>query len=133
MNRLLDTIDSWIDSNGHGHNKASTRRPPPTRIRSNSCLGIDFETSGIRSLVWATGFRPDYSWLKLPIFDRKGKIRHQAGIVDAPGVYTLGLPFLRRRKSSFIHGADDDARELSQHLVAYLDQLAAPAALKIAV
>ena len=133
MNRLLDTIDSWIDSNGHGHSKASTRRPQPTRIRGNSCLGIDFETSGIRSVVWATGFRPDYSWLQLPVFDRKGKIRHQAGVVDAAGIYTIGLPFLRRRKSSFIHGVDDDARDLSQQLVAYLDQLAAPTALKLVV
>ena len=105
----------------------------PTRISAGSCLGIDFANSGIRSLVWATGFRPDYSWLNLPVFDRKGKLRHHGGVVDAPGVYTLGLPFLRRRKSSFIHGADDDARDLSQHLAAYLGQLAIPAALKLAV
>lgn len=71
--------------------------------------------------MWATGFRPDYSWLEVPAFDRKGNLAHDRGIVDAPGLYVLGLPYLRRRKSSFIHGAEDDVRELCAHLGRYLD------------
>jgi putative flavoprotein involved in K+ transport len=71
-------------------------------------------------LVWATGFRPDYRWLNVPVFDRRGRLRHEGGVVAAPGLYALGHPFLRRRKSSFIHGAEDDARELSSHLACYL-------------
>ena len=71
----------------------------------------------------ATGFQPDYSWLDLQVFDRKGRIRHDGGVVDSPGIYVTGLPFMRRRKSSFIHGAEDDARELSCHLGNYLDCL----------
>jgi putative flavoprotein involved in K+ transport len=74
----------------------------------------------VRTVLWATGFRPDFSWLALPVFDRKGRLRHSAGVVDAPGLYVLGLPFLRRRKSSFIHGAGDDVRELGAHLEAHL-------------
>jgi putative flavoprotein involved in K+ transport len=54
------------------------------------------------------------------VFDHKGRIRHHGGIVDYPGMYLLGAPLLRRRKSSFIHGAEDDARDLSRHLVSYL-------------
>jgi putative flavoprotein involved in K+ transport len=54
------------------------------------------------------------------VFDRKGHLRHSGGIVEAPGLYALGLNFMRRRKSSFIHGAEDDVRELGDHLVAYL-------------
>ena len=69
---------------------------------------------------WATGFRPDYSWLDVPVLDRKGHLRHDGGVVDAPGLYAIGLPFLRRRKSSFIHGAEDDARDLIDHLAGYL-------------
>ncbi len=71
--------------------------------------------------MWATGFRPDYSWLDVPVFDRKGNLKHDRGVVDAPGLYVLGLPYLRRRKSSFMHGAEDDVRELGVHLGAYLD------------
>jgi putative flavoprotein involved in K+ transport len=84
-------------------------------------LTIDLEGGGIRSIVWATGFRPDLSWLEVPVLDRKGRIRHEGGVVAAPGMYVLGLTFLRRRKSSFIHGAEDDARDLAAHLASYLD------------
>jgi putative flavoprotein involved in K+ transport len=72
--------------------------------------------------VWATGYRPDYSWLALPIVDEKGHLRHEGGVViDAPGVYALGLPLLRRRKSTFICGAEDDARDVVAHLAGFLD------------
>jgi putative flavoprotein involved in K+ transport len=69
----------------------------------------------------------------VPVLDRKGQLRHQGGIVDAPGLYALGLPFLRRRKSSFLHGAEDDAQALSLHLANYLDQIAVPAVARMAV
>ena len=72
-------------------------------------------------LLWATGFKPDYGWLEVPVLDRKGGLRHEGGVADAPGMYVMGLPFLRRRKSSFIHGAEDDARALAAHLAGYLD------------
>jgi putative flavoprotein involved in K+ transport len=81
---------------------------------------LDFANGGIRSIVWATGFRPDYHWLHVPVVDRKGHLRHDGGVVDAPGLYAIGLPVLRRRKSSFIHGAEDDARELIDHLAGFL-------------
>jgi putative flavoprotein involved in K+ transport len=80
-------------------------------------------TSGeIRSVIWATGFRPDYSWLGVPVFDRKGMVRHDAGVVtDAPGLYLLGTTFLRRRRSSFISGAGPDTADLAAHLHQHLD------------
>ena len=61
------------------------------------------------------------------MLDRKGHIRHDAGVVDSPGVYVIGLTFFRKRKSSFIQGAEEDARELTNHLAGFLDQQA-PAA-----
>ena len=82
----------------------------------NPSLLMDLEGNDIRTVIWATGFRPDYSWLDVPVLDRKGRIRHEGGVVDAPGMYVLGLPMLRRRKSSFIHGIEDDARDLMAHL-----------------
>jgi putative flavoprotein involved in K+ transport len=70
--------------------------------------------------VWATGFRPDYGWLDVPALDAKGQLRHEGGVVGSPGLYALGLPVLRRRKSSFIYGIEDDAREVIGHLARYL-------------
>jgi putative flavoprotein involved in K+ transport len=120
MDRLLATIDTWADYNGHGKYAEPAERFRPTGVPRTPCLSLDLKSGAIRTIVWATGFRPDYSWLDVPVLDRKGWIRHDGGIADAPGLYVLGLPFLRRRKSSFIHGAEDDARELSRHLAGYL-------------
>ncbi len=71
-------------------------------------------------MLWATGFRPDYSWLDVPVVDAKGHLRHEGGVVDSPGLYVLGLPVLRRRKSSFICGIEDDARAVIDHLGQHL-------------
>ena len=122
MNRLLDTIDEWATDNGKDGEVQDSQRYSVTRVDDAPPLGIDLSNGEIRSIVWATGFRPDYSWLEVPVLDRKGRIRHQGGVVDLPGLYVMGLTFLRRRKSSFIHGAGDDARDLSAHLASYLDQ-----------
>ncbi len=112
--RLLNTIDQWA---GLGEGP----RPEPTRVSDNPQVLIDLEAEGYDTVLWATGFRADYSWLEVPVCDRKGEIRHEGGVVvQAPGLYRLGLNFLRRRKSSFIHGAEDDAREIAEHLVGHL-------------
>ncbi len=120
MGRLLGRIDEWAHTNGLDDTVVPPDRPPPTRIEEAPTLGIDLAAEGIRRVIWATGYRPDYSWLKLPVFDRKGLPRHDGGVVATPGVYLMGLQFLRRRKSTLIDGAGDDARELSAHLAGYL-------------
>jgi putative flavoprotein involved in K+ transport len=88
-------------------------------------LGLELTSGAIQTIIWATGFRPDYSWLDVPVLDRKGHIRHDGGVVAAPGMYLIGMPFLRRRKSSFIDGARDDAEDLIIELAAFLDRRAA--------
>ena len=121
QNRLLKTFDEWAAANGVGDAVDPPHRPEPTRVEASPPLGLDFGRAGIRTILWATGFRPDYSWLKVPVLDSKGNIRHDGGVVtEAPGMYVMGLPFLRRRKSSLIDGAGDDARDLSAHLAAHL-------------
>jgi putative flavoprotein involved in K+ transport len=125
MNRLLETFDAW------GEHRNVEAGPPerfaPTRAPDASRLSIDLLGGDIRSVVWATGFRPEYGWLHVPVLDAKGRLRHDGGVVVAPGLYAVGLPVLRRRKSSFIHGAEDDARDIVAHLAAYLDSAAGAA------
>lgn len=125
MNRLLQTIDEWIAVNGIETLLEPAKRFAPTRIGADAPLGLDLAAQGIGTVIWATGFRPDYSWLRVPVFDRKGRIRHDGGVTDAPGLYVLGLPFLRRRKSTLIDGAGDDAADLADHLCASLYRAAA--------
>ena len=120
MDRLLDTFDEWANHNGRDADTGSPERFEPTRVPESSRLGLDLTSGEIRTVVWATGFRPDYGWLDVPVLDRKGYLRHDGGVVDAPGLYAIGLPVLRRRKSSFILGAEDDARDLIEHLAGYL-------------
>ena len=128
MNRLLNGIDEWAADNGLADDDAGVRGPK-TVVPADPSLGFDLRAEGIRSVVWATGYRPDYSWLHVPVLDRKGRIRHDGGVVtNAPGMAVLGLTFLRRRKSSFIHGAGDDAEDLAAHLAGHLGIGAARAA-----
>lgn len=121
MNRLLDTIDEWAGGNAVDAEVNEPHRFAQTRIEQSPPLTIDPASDDVRTIVWATGFRPDFSWLDVPVLDRKGRIRHDGGVVDSPGMYVLGLTFLRRRKSSFIHGAGDDADDLAAHLWSYLN------------
>jgi putative flavoprotein involved in K+ transport len=122
MGRLLDGVDDWARQQGIADAFDSAERPEPTRVADSPPLGLDLTSGEIKSIVWATGFRPDYSWVEVPVFDRRGRLRHDGGIVDAPGLYVMGLTFMRRRKSSFMHGAEDDARDLCAHLANYLDR-----------
>jgi putative flavoprotein involved in K+ transport len=120
MNRLLDAIDEWATRSDLDGQVAPAHRFEPTRIPPNAPLSLDLSRGEIRTILWATGFRPDYAWLHVPVLDRKGRIRHEGGVVDSPGLYLMGAPFMRRRKSSLIDGARDDARELSAHLAGFL-------------
>jgi putative flavoprotein involved in K+ transport len=125
MNRLLASIDAWVSANGFVGRFPAPIRYEPTDVGPNTRLGLDLYDSKVSTVIWATGYRPDYSWLDVPVLDRKGRIRHDGGVVTAPGMYVLGLPFMRRRKSSFIDGAGNDAADLAQHLQLGLARAAA--------
>jgi putative flavoprotein involved in K+ transport len=120
MRRLLDTFDEWAQANGRDGEVGPPERFEPTRVPSSTRLQLDLGSGEIRAIVWATGFRPDYGWLDVPVVDAKGRLNHDGGVVDSPGLYALGLPVLRRRKSTFIYGIEDDAREVIDHLARYL-------------
>jgi putative flavoprotein involved in K+ transport len=120
MNRLLDTFDEWALTSGRDAEFDPPERFEPTQAPDSARLQLDLRSGEIRAIIWATGFRPDYGWLDVPVVDEKGRLRHQGGVVDSPGLYALGLPVLRRRKSTFIHGIEDDAREVTDHLARHL-------------
>jgi putative flavoprotein involved in K+ transport len=116
MNRLLERFDEWALANAD-LDVDPPERFEPTIAPASPRVALDLKSGEIRSIVWATGFRPDYRWLDLPVLDRKGHLRHDGGIVtESPGLYAIGLPVLRRRKSTFIVGAEDDARDIVEHL-----------------
>ena len=123
LGRLLNSLDAWVDRAG-----IDVEHPPqrftPTAVPAPVPLSARLDTGEIATIVWATGYRHQLPWLDAPVFDRKGRIRHDGGITSSPGLYQIGLPFLRRRKSTLIDGAASDARELTAHLAGYLDTLA---------
>ncbi|WP_035749409.1 NAD(P)-binding domain-containing protein [Glycomyces sp. NRRL B-16210] len=119
LNRLLHSIDEFAGGTGE--------RPEPTVVPNDPTLLLDLRSGAIRTVVWATGIKPDFSWLELPVFDHRGRLRHEGGVVDWPGLYVTGLPVLRRRRSTFIDGAAADAADLVDHLDGYLSGRAAQA------
>jgi putative flavoprotein involved in K+ transport len=121
MSRLLDLLDAWAHANDLDGEVEPPHRLPATRVDDSPPLGLDLARGEIKTIIWATGYRPDYSWLEVPVRDRKGFVVHDGGVVSSPGMYLMGMQFLRRRKSALIDGAGDDARELSAHLASYLD------------
>jgi putative flavoprotein involved in K+ transport len=121
MNRLLGTIDEWVTENGLDGETEPPHRLAATEVEAAPPLTMDIAASGIRTILWATGYGPDFSWLDVPVLDRKGQVRHDGGVVASPGMYLMGMQFLRRRKSALIDGAGDDAHDLSNHLISYLD------------
>jgi putative flavoprotein involved in K+ transport len=120
LERLLDTFDEWARQRGRDDEFGPPERFAPTRVPESTRLQLDLRSGEVRAIVWATGFRPGYAWLDVPVVDAKGELRHEGGVVDSPGLYALGLPVLRRRKSTFMCGIEDDAREVIDHLAGYL-------------
>lgn len=127
LKRLLKGFDDWAATAGAERTTGLPTGAPvqATVVPPSSRHEIDLRSGEIRTVIWATGLQPDFGFLAnlgdLPTWDRKGRIRHDGGIVTAsPGLYVTGLPFLRRRKSTLIHGAAADADDIVSHLAGHL-------------
>jgi putative flavoprotein involved in K+ transport len=114
--RLRMRIDAFADAGA----LALMYEPEPfERIEAPPApTALDLRAEGIRTVVWATGYRRLYPWLHVPVLDAHGEIRHEGGVTPLAGLYVMGLRFLRRRKSSFIDGQAQDAPEIADHIVA---------------
>jgi putative flavoprotein involved in K+ transport len=115
---LLDEADSYVERNGLNLPEEPEARilgPDPECV-TNPLLELDLARAGVTSIVSATGFDVDYSWLHVNALDEHGKPKHQRGVSSEPGVYFLGLPWQSRRGSSFIWGVWHDARYLADHI-----------------
>jgi putative flavoprotein involved in K+ transport len=121
MNRFLTRADQWATASGLDDELPPAHRFAPTRVDPGTPLELDLTRGEITTVVWATGFRPDHSWLDIPVRDRTGRIRHDGGVVTgAPGLYVLALPVLRTRASTYIHGTAQDSEVLADHLRSFL-------------
>jgi putative flavoprotein involved in K+ transport len=116
LERLLARIDAAADP--------SDSPPEPSAARhirlAPAPVSIDLEADHIRTVIWAVGFRRDYSWLKVPVLDAAGEIIHHGGITPSPGLFVIGLRFMRRRRSNFIDGVGLDAEELAEAVLLHL-------------
>ena len=125
LDRLLRRLDDTAADMGFDDEVGPPERFEPTSVPRKPVSEVDLAASGIRTVIWATGYRPDHRWVDLPVFDHRGRIRHRGGVVDdAPGIYVLGLNVLRRRRSTYIGGAAGDTAELADHLHRQLDKTA---------
>lgn len=115
---LLNAADAYVARNGLDlpEEPAARNTLPDPECVSHPILELDLAEAGVGSIVWATGYAVDYSWLNVNALDAKGRPSHQRGVSSEPGVYFLGLPWLSRRGSSFIWGVWHDAKHIADHI-----------------
>jgi putative flavoprotein involved in K+ transport len=116
--RIRRAIDAHIEQCG-------AFAPPPDRHPSEAPMAshvevpsLDLRAAGIRTVIWATGFRGDFSWLRMPLLDERGLPRHRGIATAAPGMYAVGLPWQTRRSSGIVYGMARDARKVAERIVA---------------
>lgn len=116
---VLEEADAYVEANGlelPEEPEAKLLGAMPKSV-INPILDLDLSEAGVTSVVWATGFSVDYSWLEIDGFEPNGKPKHQRGVSPVPGVYYLGLPWQSRRGSSFLWGVWHDARFIADHMM----------------
>ena len=116
---LLDEADAYVDANGLDLPEEPSAR---SVVASSNCINnplrtLDLKEAGVTTIIWATGYAMDYSWLQVDAFDTENNPDHQRGVSKEPGVYFLGLAWQSRRGSSFIWGVWHDAKYLADHIV----------------
>lgn len=132
---LLGEADAYAARNGLDLPDEPDARKigPDPECMTHPILELDLAQAGITSIIWATGYATDYSWLKVDAFDENGKPKHQRGVSIEPGIYFLGLPWQSRRGSSFIWGVWHDAKHVADRISTQRKYLAYHASTKPAI
>ena len=115
---FLDAADAFAAERGLDlpeEPEARAVRPDPPCV-TDPVLSLHLRRERIGSIIWATGYAPDFGWLDVPVFDDRGTPMHRRGVTAVPGLYFLGLPWLSKRTSSFICGVGDDAAWLAERI-----------------
>jgi len=128
LGRKLSTRDTLIGSSPRGLRKRYGVEVKP-RVVDAERRTVRFEDGSeleVDAVIWATGYRPDYSWIKLAIFDEDRRLRHRRGVTDVPGLYFLGLTWQYTRGSALIGWVKDDARHIAERIADYQESKARP-------
>ncbi|MEZ4649693.1 MAG: NAD(P)/FAD-dependent oxidoreductase [Candidatus Eisenbacteria bacterium] len=115
MTRQLDRVDRFLAARGLEGAFPLDARPDSIEL-DEAPTQLDLRAEGIETVLWATGYRREYPWLQMPVLDARGELEHDGGITPVAGLYALGLPFQRRRNSTFLDGVGQDAEELAAHM-----------------
>lgn len=129
LHALLDAADAYAAANGLDlpAEPEARRVGPDPACMTDPILTLDLAAAGISTIIWATGYSQDFSWIAADTFDANGRPRHRRGVSEAPGIYFLGLPYQSRRGSSFIWGVWHDAKFIADHIAKMRGYLAYPA------
>lgn len=123
---MLDAADEYVLASGLDlplEPEARKAWPEPSCL-SNPMRSLNLADENVTTIIWATGYKQDFSWLKVDAFDEKGAPIHQRGVSKEPGVYFLGLPWQSRRGSTFLWGVWHDAKFVADQIAiqrAYAD------------
>ena len=120
MVRTLNRIDAALDRGEGGSAAGGSAQPIAPFIVSSGIGELDLDKAGIRTAIWATGYVRRYPWLAVPVLDGQGELVHRGGITPAPGLYAMGLRYMRRRRSHFISGCGVDAEDLVRNIATLL-------------
>jgi putative flavoprotein involved in K+ transport len=118
---FVQEIDQYIQDN-HLNVPEETLPDLTDGFAQDQILDLDLKAAGIRNIVWATGYTCDFSWVKLPVFDRDGLPKHERGVTHATGLYFIGMPFLHSGKSGLLYGAAEDAAFIADRIAAQQPQ-----------
>jgi putative flavoprotein involved in K+ transport len=120
-NNINARIDQWIEKQGIDTAEGPSVYSPVWEL-SEERTSLNLSESGITSIIWCIGFRPDFGWLDAPVFNGQGHPKHERGVTSQPGLYFIGLPWLHTWGSGRFSGVKQDAQYLCEYMQKYQAQ-----------